>query len=99
MELLKEYSQKFGIPEIVNDYGEHRKTRQNSIVFPNGWVASIVPEIDAKYSVAVCDYNGYFNWNILNKYGATQGCFYCNTELEVIIACETIRRLEPELKD
>ena len=45
-----------GIPEIVNDYGEHRKTSRNSIVFSNGWVASIVtsPDGEAKYSVATC---------------------------------------------
>lgn len=96
MKILEEYALKFGVHEVVNDYGEHRKTRKNSIVFPNGWVASIVlsTEIDGKYSVAMCDYNGYFDWNILDKYGAKEGCFYCNTELEIIIACETIRRLE-----
>ena len=84
--------------EVINDMGEHRKTRENSIVFSNGWVASIVenhdhPEKEAKYSVAMCDYNGYFNWSILNSYGADNGCFYCNTELDILIACETIRRL------
>ena len=77
MKMLEEYAQKFGIPEIINDYGEHRKTKENSIVFPNGWVASIVPstKIKGKYSVAMCDYDGYFDWSILNKYGATEGCF------------------------
>lgn len=98
MGILKEYSDKFGIKEVVNDMGEHRKTRENSIVFPNGWVASIVenlkyPENGAKYSVAICDYNGYFDWTILNSYGADHGCIYCNTELDILIACETIRRL------
>lgn len=43
MELLKEYSEKYGVKEIVNSMGEHRKTRDNSIIFPNGWVASVVP--------------------------------------------------------
>ena len=42
MELLKEYSEKYGLKEVVNNYGEHRQTREGSIVFPNGWVASIV---------------------------------------------------------
>lgn len=98
MELLKEYAVKFGVEWVKNDMGEYRKTRYNSIIFPNGWVASIVenrshPEIDGKYSVAMCDYNGYFNWDILNKYGAQDGCFYCGSELDIIIACETIRRL------
>lgn len=41
----------------------------------------------------MCDYNGYFDWDILNKYGAIDGCIYCDTELELLIACETIRRL------
>lgn len=42
----------------------------------------------------MCDYNGYFDWNLLNQYGAIEGCIYCNTELEILIACETIRRHE-----
>lgn len=41
----------------------------------------------------MCDYNGYFDWSILNGYGADNGELFCNTELEIIIACETIRRL------
>ena len=103
MEMLKEYVQKFGIAEIINDMGERRITKENSIVFPNGWVASIVKKSDGGknhhlYSVAMCDYNGYFNWKILNEYGATDGCFYCDNELDIIIACETIRRLPDTLK-
>lgn len=110
MELLKEYSEKYGLKEVVNDYNEHRQTKENSIVFPNGWVASIVKndgidvyhpngkhtkeyKSDKKYSVAMCDYNGYFDWVLLNQYGAIEGCIYCDTELEILIACETIRRL------
>lgn len=110
MELLKEYSEKYGVKEIVNSMGEHRKTRDSSIIFPNGWVASVIPNkgvtmydssgiskkeypSNKKYSIAMCDYNGYFDWSILNEYGAIRGCLYGDTELEVIIACETIRRL------
>ena len=98
MEILSEYSKKFGVEEVVNSMGEHRRTRENSIVFPNGWVAYVVlnrmhPEKKCKYSVAMCDYDGYFNWSILNEYGADEGCIYCDTELDIIIACETIRRL------
>lgn len=110
MNLLKEYSEKFCVKEVINDYGEHRHTRERSIVFPNGRVASIVENngIDVhhpdgthtkeyksnkKYSVATCDYNGYFNWSILNQYGAIDGCLYCDDDLEIIVACETIRRL------
>ena len=110
MELLKKYSEKYGIKEVINDYGEHRHTRERSIVFPNGWVASIVENdgVDVyhpdgkhtkeykskkKYSVAMCDYNGYFDWSILNQYGAIDGRIYCDDELEIIVACEIIRRL------
>ena len=96
MEILKEYTEKFGIKEVINDCGEYRLTREDSIVFPNGWVSSIVlskhPK-KGKYSVAMCDWNGYFDWSILNDYGADNGELFCNTELEIIIACETIRRL------
>lgn len=110
MNLLKDYSEKFGVKKVINDYGEHRHTRERSIVFPNGWVASIVEndgvdvyhpdgkhtkeyKSNKKYSVAMCDYNGYFDWSILNQYGAIDGRIYCDDELEIIIACETIRRL------
>lgn len=111
MEILKEYSEKFGIKEVVNDMNEIRYTKPTSIVFPNGWVASVVEnssmtvfhpngtrtekfKSDKKWSVAMCDYNGYFDWSILNQHGAIDGCLYCDTELEIIVACETIRRLE-----
>ena len=110
MNLLKDYSEKFGVKEVINDYGEHRHTRERSIVLPNRWVASIVEndgvdvyhpdgkhtkeyKSNKKYSVAICDYNGFFNWTILNQYGAIDGCLYCDDELEIIVACETIRRL------
>lgn len=103
MEILKEYAEKFGVKEVVNDYGEHRQTRERSIVFPNGWVASIAKNNDVdvwhpngertkefkpdkKYSVAMWNYNGYFDCDIL-------GCIYCDDELEILSACETIRRL------
>lgn len=110
MEFLKEYSEKYGLKEMVNDYGERHQTRKEHIIFPNGWVASIVKnngidvwlpngkhikefKSDKKYSVALCDYNGFFDWEILNQYGAIEGCIYCNSELEILVACETIRRL------
>ena len=48
---------------------------------------------DKKYSVAMCDYNGCFDWEILDQYGAIEGCIYCDDELEILSACETIRRL------
>lgn len=97
MELLQEYAEKYGIKEVKNDYGETRCTRENSIVFPNGWVASIVKNVKCpergKYSVAMCDYNGFFDWSILDAYGAEHGRFFCNTEDEVLTACEVIRKL------
>ena len=81
---------------IVNDMGETKKTKKSSIVFPNGWIASIVtPEDDgtAKYSVAVCDYNGYFNWNVLKPFGTTEGVILCNSEEEVCKALSIIEML------
>ena len=110
MELLKEYAKKYGLKKVINEMGETRTTNENSIVFPNGFVASIVEnngvtrvgsngkktvEYDSKkkYSVAMCDYEGYFDWNILDNFGGINGCIYCDTELEIILACETIRNL------
>lgn len=92
MESLREYAEKYGVKEIENDYGEHRCTREGRIIFPNGKIASIVEdEKTGKYSVAVCDYNGFFDWEILNEFGATNGRICCDTEQEVIDACEIIR--------
>ena len=54
MKLLKEYSKKYGLKEVVNDYNEHRQTKENSIVFSNGWVASIVKN----YGIDVYHPNG-----------------------------------------
>lgn len=100
MKFLKEYREKFGVKEAVNEFGEHIQTTENSIIFPNGLKASIInvenePDTDKKYSVAVCDYDGFFDWQLLNPYGAVKGCIECDTELEIVIACETIRQLTP----
>ena len=80
---------------VVNDMGETRKTTKSSIVFPNGWVGSIVTPGDGKanYSVAVCDYNGYFNWNVLKPFGTKNGVILCNTEEEVCRALSIIEML------
>lgn len=87
-----------GIPEVINDYGEHRKTSRGSIVFPNGWVASIAskkdhPNMNSKYSVATCDYNGYFDWNVLKPFGEDNGTIHCETEEEVANAIFIISQL------
>lgn len=106
----KDYIEKYSIKQVTNDMNEIRNTQENSIVFDNGRVASIVKNdgikvypphekpytkmlSDKKYSVATCDYNGYFDFETLNKYGAIQGCIYCNTEDEIQAACNIIRNL------
>ena len=33
MKVLKEYSEKYGLKEVVTDYQEHRHTSERSIVF------------------------------------------------------------------
>lgn len=53
MELIKEYSEKYGMKEVVNNYGEHRQTREKSIVFPNGWVVAQVLDEDAGFDKTV----------------------------------------------
>lgn len=99
MKQLEEYAKEFGVPEIVNDYGERRKTLPKSrIIFPNGWCASIVNKSkrseEPLYSVALCDYNGYFDWSTLVKFASEpNGVFICKTDEEIIKACEIIRQL------
>lgn len=77
---------------VINEMGEVRKTDNSSIVFPNGWVASIVKKED-KYSVAVCDYEGYFNWNILKPFGEGSGTIICKDESEICRALTIIELL------
>lgn len=105
----KEYIDKYSVGKITNNLNEVRYTTENSIVFNNGRVASIVETngvkvyssdgehltkmSDKKYSVATCDYNGFFDFEILNKHGGIQGCIYCDTEEEIQAACDIIRSL------
>lgn len=101
---LESYANTHGIATIVNGYGElhssyihHNGTGR--IYFSNGWYASIArnmsrPDKNARYSIAVSDYDGFFDWNVLDEYGADDGHFYCNTEEEIIKACEVIRKLD-----
>ena len=79
---------------VINSMGEKQITQDNSIVFSNGWVASIVKWSDNTYSVAVCDYDGYFNWDILNLFGADNGKFSCDTEGDVCKALAIIQNLK-----
>lgn len=91
-----------GLNGVKNDMGETRNTRMGdskrgtSIVFPNGWVASIIdetknpyPNQSKRFSIAVCDYNGYFDWKVLIPFGANNdggegyGCFRTDSEDEV----------------
>lgn len=80
-----------GLKNVVNEYGEIRTTRKNSIVFPNGYVGSIM-RVPEGYSIAVCDWNGYFDWNVFeenswDKYGGV----LCLTENDV---CECLSLIE-----
>lgn len=97
MDLLKKYGEKFGVKSIVDGCGAYIQTNEQRIIFSNGWIACISKNIgnlsNKKYSVAMCDYDGCFNWSILNQHGGIDGCIYCDDELEIIIACETIRML------
>lgn len=101
-----------GLNGVENDMGEIRNTRigdenfNTSIVFANGWVASILDRTiqkclseGARFSVAVCDYNGYFDWNILIPFGAKTkseegyGCFETDSEDEVCRILTVIENL------
>jgi len=84
---------------VINSMKEVRETTFNGvsgrIVFPNGWCASIVKREDNKvqYSVAACDYDGYFDWNVLKPFGTDKGIILCNSEQEVCRALSIIEML------
>lgn len=96
---INEYRLKHKFISDVTSYDEARKSITISIVFDNGWVAVIAenaayPGKGSKYSIAVRDYyNGRFNFDILNEYGAKHGCLDCNTDDELINIFEIIRKL------
>lgn len=77
---------------VTNSMGEIRKTREGSIVFPNGWVGSIVKQYDY-YSVAACDWDGYFNWEVLKPFGSCNGTIICKTEEDICNALSIIKSL------
>jgi len=97
---IQDYVNK-GLNGIVNQMGEIRNTEQSqygySIVFPNGYVASIINK-EFYYSIAVCDYEGYFNCKILDKFNESDegGAVYCYTEDEVCNVLEFIEGLGGE---
>jgi hypothetical protein len=97
-----------GLNNVINDTGEVRNTTNSSIVFPNGWVASILDKNiepylkqTKRYSVAVCDYEGYFDWDALIPFGAQKeveegyGCFATDDEDEVCRILSAIENLTP----
>lgn len=95
MKVIKDYVNE-GVPYVINSMNEKRITRDGSIIFQNGWVASIVnpTERPEKYSVAMCDTNGYFDWSILGKHFITDdGSVICDTEEEVCKVLECIKCL------
>ena len=82
---------------VVDSMRGLRKTTYSdtyiSIVFPNGYVASISIR-DNKYSVATCDYYGYFDWDILKQFkNSDSGAVSCDTEDEVCSILKFIKEL------
>jgi len=85
-----------GVPFVINSMNERRETREGSIIFPNGWVASIVKPTNSpkQYTVAIFDYDGYLNLEILRKhFDNNDGVVICNTEDEVCKVLEYIKNL------
>lgn len=94
---VKEYIKTYGVEKVETSHGEIRYTRYSSIVFPNGWVASICnnhfnPK-KGKYSIAICDYDGYFDSKVLIMHGYKDGVIYCNSDKAIIRALDWIRNL------
>ena len=98
MEFLKEYGQKYGFGIDIKTWDQPKRFRIR-IAFLNDCIAEIYScdhrkNHKSKYTVAAYDHQGYHvYYDTLNKMGAENGTFHCNSELEIIIACENIRRL------
>lgn len=72
------------INEYIEKIGE--TISENVITFSNGCKAYISNDGD-RYSISV-------NGSYADRYGANHGVFHCTSELGVLIACETIRRIK-----
>lgn len=99
MQNFKAYINKYGLDKVEDDYGDVVYATSSHVIFPNFFCASIIAKKNddgeiTHYSVAMCDWNGYFDWDIMNEYGATDGTFKCYTEDDVIEACEIIRHYQ-----
>lgn len=99
MQNFKAYANKYGLDKVEDDYGNVVYATSSHIIFPNFCCSSILAKKNddgeiTHYSVAMCDWNGYFDWDIMNEYGATDGTFKCYTEDDVIEACEIIRNYQ-----
>lgn len=96
MKTLKEFVEN-GLT-VINDMGERResyvdfKRGYSSIVFSNNRIASICYR-DNEYSVAVCDYNGYFNWKFFDNspFEVDMGSVNCDNEEKVCGVLEWIK--------
>lgn len=107
MNNLVEYARYYGM-DVHNDYGEYSETyvgkEYASINFENGYRASILiryqhdydyePDSNMliRYSIAVCDWNGWFEYDKLSNCNNV-GCVWCDTEEEIIKVLEEIRNL------
>ena len=87
-----------GLEYVINQMREVRKTKhsqyRSSIIFPNGYVVIIINK-EYSYSVAVCDYEGYFNWSLLDRFNENEksGAVICYTEDEVCRILEYVKGL------
>jgi hypothetical protein len=73
---------------IRDSMGETIESSDQSIVFHNGLIANVIKK-KIGYSIAVSDYDGYFNWNILKP----NGTILCYDENEACKALSKIERL------
>lgn len=79
---------------VINDMKERRESyadlirNYTSVVFSKSTVASVIyNNNELYYSVAVCDYNGYFNWNFFDDspFKTDKGSVICKNEFEVCL--------------
>jgi hypothetical protein len=88
----REYMESLGMDTVVNNFGE------TSSVFPNGYRPSIVflpngSDPMKRVSIAVCNENGHFYWNVLPGSGE-DGCVTVRTLQEVKSTIDKIYNLK-----
>ena len=97
MKKLEKVMKEDCVKEITNDMNEIMPSfimdDSARLIFKNGLYLHIVGKED-KYSLAIADYDGFFNWEMLNvfhlSHNVSEGCILTDDEDEIVSIIKAI---------